>query len=463
MATGTDESYIDLIQLEQETQQTLQTVKSFTQSYQDVWSQVGDLSSQIKDLDQKLVDIQGTIQHLTPNRNNTQPPIMSTPHTSHIPGNPFSCDNLSTITGTPQYVPPIPPCTNTKYPPQNTTTITSTVPLIPINVSSTPPNPAVVIQPPTHHLHIPNPSSGNSCQNLHTSQSNPFILQQGQQTVITNPFFGPQPTYPFTNTNPFFYSINTPVAIPQSVPVLKPKDVALLKLSELKGVLADNRLNTFFRQVESCTSSDDRRIEVAMARAEPDIATFLTAALVKQGNNLPWDEIKKLMKKQFIGSATLLQAWQEITAMTYYFDEPPSSFINKLQCKISALTLKFPNDPIPTSDKFLKTKVYKGLNSQAQAKLVDFLADHIPLENFMTWAEEEYYRAQGMNGNRVLPISGTGNPQSSTPVTGVQQGEIQRSELDNLRKKLEELNKKTGESNIQNKRVIVNIVPLQSD
>ncbi|XP_064093396.1 uncharacterized protein LOC135206101 [Macrobrachium nipponense] len=449
MATGTDELYIDLIQLEQEIQQTLQTFKSFTQSSQDVGSQVGDLSSQIKDLDQKLVDTQGTIQHLTPEHNNTQPSIMSTPHTSHIPSNPFSCDNLRTITGTPQYIPPIPPRTNTKYPPETTTTITSTVPSISINVS-TPPNPAVVVQPPTQpSTPIPNPSSGNSCQNLHTSQSNPFILQQGQQTVTPNPFLGSQPTYSFTNTNPFFYSVNTPVAIPQNVPVLKPKDVALLKLSELKGVLADNRLNTFFRQVESCTSSDDRRIEVAMARAEPDIATFLTAALVKQGNNLPWDEIKKLMKKQFIGSATLLQAWQEITAMTYYFDEPPSSFINKLQCKISALTLKFPNDPIPISDKFLKTKVYKGLNSQAQAKLVDFLADHIPLENFMTWAKEEYYRAQGMNGsngNRVLPISGTGNPQSSTPVTGVQQGKIQRSELDNLRKKLEELSKKTGES-----------------
>lgn len=77
MATGNDESYIDLIQLEQETQQTLQTVKNFTQSYQDVWSQVGDLSNQIKDLDQKLVDIQGTIQHLTPKHNNTQPHIMS--------------------------------------------------------------------------------------------------------------------------------------------------------------------------------------------------------------------------------------------------------------------------------------------------------------------------------------------------------------------------------------------------
>lgn len=77
MATGNDESYIDLIQLEQETQQTLQTVKNFTQSYQDVWSQVGDLSNQIKDLDQKLVDIQGTIQHLTPKHNNTQPRIMS--------------------------------------------------------------------------------------------------------------------------------------------------------------------------------------------------------------------------------------------------------------------------------------------------------------------------------------------------------------------------------------------------
>ena len=88
------------------------------------------------------------------------------------------------------------------------------------------------------------------------------------------------------------------------------------------------------------------------------------------------------------------------------------------------------------------TKVYKGLNVTAQAKLADFLADHIPLQNFMTYAEEEYYRAQGMNSssmNRVLPISSNASPQSSQPVTNANQVVMQKNEVEKLSKKLEDL------------------------
>lgn len=366
---------------------------------------------------------------------NNQPQIMSTPQSSHIHYNPFLYGHFNTIAETPQI-------TNTQHHIHSTPIFTNPQPIPPRNIFSVPSNQSSIIPPPAQYItsSVPNPSFTN--HSTHTSQANPF-MQHGSQKYSSNLFLG----HTVNNNNPFLYSLNAPVASLDDMPVLKPKDVVLLKLSELQGVVADNRLNTFFRQVESCTKSDNRRIEVALARTEQDIATFITAELVKKGNNLSWDEIKRLMKKQFIGSATLLQAWQEITAMTYYSDEPPSSFINKLQCKISALTLKFPNDPIPTSDKFLKTKVFNGLSPHAQAKLSDFLAEHIPLANFMTYAEEEYYQAQGLNSshrNRVLPLSGNLTPQSPPSVAVASQVGSQ-NEIAKLTKQLEDLSKKLGQ------------------
>lgn len=436
MAEGLDDSYTDLINLEAEVQYTLREAQKYTQSVQGVCSTVDALS-------QKVDVLQNNMDQLAQTPGNIQPHIMYTSHPSQI-------------TSTPHIVQSTPVSTNTQHlPPINMSSITSHMSnTVPPNAQFT----SSVPHPPSHPLvnHSTFTSQANQFnmpQGSQTHASNPFNMQQGSQTHASNPFLGQLPNYPVNNNNPFLYSFNAPVVNPDDIPVLKPKDVALLKLSELQGVVADNRLNTFFRQVESCTSSDSRRIEVALARTEQDIATFLTAELVKSKHNLSWSSIKSLMKKQFIGAATLLQAWQEVTAMNYFGDEPPSSFINKLQCKISALTLKFPNDAIPTSEKFLKTKVFNGLSTHAQAKLVDFLAEHIPLTNFMTYAEEEYYQAQGFSTsrNRVLPISGNLNPQSPPSVASASQVGNQ-NEILALTKKLEELSKKLEKVSLRKQR-----------
>ena len=446
MATGKNDSFCDLIQLDAEVQE--------------------------------LVNVQETFQHLTQTTDNTQQPVMSTPLTSHKSHNPFTYGDLSTIYGTPQYRPPVPPRTSIPSPSflptqntppdphnpflygyhptvpatQDTTSFTNTIPLTSINVSSVPPNPSYVIPPPAQFsASVPNPMTGN-VQTSPTSQSNPFSMQQSNQIIPSNPFVGSVPQYTFNSTNPFLPTLSTPVTITHDIPVLKPKEVTLLRLSELIGIAAHNMLNIFFRQVESCTTSDDKRREIAMTRVESDIATLLTAEAMKLGNNLPWSEMKRIMQKRFVGTTKLLHAWQEVTALTYYSDIPPSSFINQLQCKISALQLKFPNEEIPTSDKFLKTKIYKGLNAHAQAKLVDFLADHIPLHKFIDYAEEEYYKElefNSFNGNRVLPISGSGSPQSVKPVNNNPQVGTPSNEIEKLKKKVEELSKIVGKNSVK--------------
>ncbi|XP_076037036.1 uncharacterized protein LOC143022622 [Oratosquilla oratoria] len=434
MPNDVDDSFVEFNQLEKEVQQTETETQNFTQSHQEACSQVRDLEQQISEMNREMSHLQGTIRHLMQVHNNTQPPVTPTPHTPHSPYNPSASAHPNPVAGTPQSGPPVPPRNIAQNTPQGAPAFIGTESLSPIRA-----------WPASHNLTIPtpfpNPPPAYPPPQPPVNQTNPPNLHQSNQTVIASPSGG-SPNSPLNNTNPFLYSNIIPMPIPQER-VFKLKDVGLLKLSELRGVSADNRLNTFFRQVESCTSSDEERKEVALTKSEPDIAALLTAELAMKGNNLAWDEMKRIMKCQFLGSATLVQAWQEVNALAYYFDEPPSSFVTKLQCRIAALTLKFPNEQIPTSDKFLKTKIYEGLSSEAQARLVDFLADHIPLEKFMLYAEEEYYRAQGMsrgNRNRTMPISGAGSSQSPTPVTGTPQ--VGNSEIDTLTKEVRELSKR---------------------
>ena len=208
-------------------------------------------------------------------------------------------------------------------------------------------------------------------------------------------------------------------------------------------------------QVESCVRSDSRRVEVALTRSEPDIATFLMSETKKRGS-FTWDEIKGIMKKQFLGvtaSCTLLQAWQEITAISYLKDEPPSSFLNKLQCKIAAVRMRFPNKSVPSSEKFLKMKISNGLHPTSQAILDDFLADDVPLEEFMLLAEEEYYRGQGKylgQKERLLPLSGKRNPQTPPSIAPANPVESPQKEVECLTKQLEELKKEIQNVNPQN-------------
>ena len=134
MAAGLDDSFTELIQLENEVQQAVADTQNLAQSYQGVWSQVGSLTQQINNMDREMSNLQGTMQHLMQIHNNTQPPVMPALQTSRNPCNPFSNGHLSTVAGTPQYRPPVPPRTNTQSTPQNASAFTNTVPLTPVRL-----------------------------------------------------------------------------------------------------------------------------------------------------------------------------------------------------------------------------------------------------------------------------------------------------------------------------------------
>ena len=166
------------------------------------------------------------MQHLVKTPDNIQPNIMSTPNPTHLldkPLKPIPFGHLSTITESPLHdsvtpTQPQPHFSQTITPVTNTPHITTTtVPLL--NLST------------------------NPQQDTHTSHVNAVSHQQsndaGQNNTLPGSFFN----YPsVNNNNPFFCSLNNP----DDKPVLRPKDVALLKLSELRGIVADNTLTHSF-------------------------------------------------------------------------------------------------------------------------------------------------------------------------------------------------------------------------
>ncbi|XP_068204306.1 uncharacterized protein [Palaemon carinicauda] len=182
--------------------------------------------------------------------------------------------------------------------------------------------------------------------------------------------------------------------------ILKPKDIVMLKLSELQGIGTENRIARFFSLVELCASADIDRIQVVLARVEQEIATLLTAEMGKMGNNISWSQFKDILNQfkdtqnhHFACSANILQAWQEIELEHYSIDEDPRAFVDRMKCKVAALERKFPKNSLPKADSLLKRKLYSRLNSISQKRIKDFLDDRIPLERFIELVEYEHHLA----------------------------------------------------------------------
>ena len=129
-------------------------------------------------------------------------------------------------------------------------------------------------------------NTGNVAYSEHPHNSSPLAPQQNRHE--SNPFW----TDPITG--------NTPEMFQSMGSLIKPKDISMLKLSELHGVGTESRLTRFYSQVEFCVSSSSDRIQVALVRVEHDIATLVNAEISKVGNYITWSDFKDILNRQFI-------------------------------------------------------------------------------------------------------------------------------------------------------------------
>ncbi|XP_064093851.1 uncharacterized protein LOC135206363 [Macrobrachium nipponense] len=215
-----------------------------------------------------------------------------------------------------------------------------------------------------------------------------------QPLMPSNPFQGSN-----TVNNPFVPvgTLNNPIDNHSKGFVLKPKDILMLKLSELQGVGTDNRLARFFSQVEFCVSADT--------------------------------------------DTNIAQAWQEIEIERYSIYEAPRAFVDRMKCKLSAFEMKFPKDSFPKADSLVKKKLYRGLSSTSQERLKDFLDNRIPLERFIEFVEYEYHLATisgDVTQRKVFPVKNC----NSQPQPVVNSNANTTTELQDLKRQISDLSNK---------------------
>ena len=223
------------------------------------------------------------------------------------------------------------------------------------------------------------------------------MTRRNQDTDLTPPPQNFQASTPYTPkpnlthpvVNPHFsMPTGTSTCVMPRTFALRPKDIPIVTLRDLHGLETESRIARFFDQVESCAQEDPDRIQVAMNRVDTPIATLLQRE-IKKLTVCNWEDVKKIMSQNFCSSHSLPQVWRELEGEKYHIDEEPRAFVNRITCKYSAIEQKFPNAHIPSRDKLIKKRLYKGLPPRSQSLLSDFLDGETPLQEFIEMIENE--------------------------------------------------------------------------
>lgn len=200
-----------------------------------------------------------------------------------------------------------------------------------------------------------------------------------------------QPTQPISHypTSTGFATMQPQVpTLPQRVsPILKPRDIPMLHLDDLHGVETESTLTKFYGQIESCVLTDEDRLQVAQSRMDNPLSTLIQT-FIKQKNIVLWEDFKKVMDNQFQSTTNITEAWQQIEEENYDIEVNPRAFVNKLACKMAAISSKFPRESLPDQEKLMKRKLFRGLPRTSQNRLVDFV-DSIAIGEFLKRVEDE--------------------------------------------------------------------------
>lgn len=196
-------------------------------------------------------------------------------------------------------------------------------------------------------------------------------------------------------------NLNIPLDVnakpPSPKSYLKPRDIPLLELSQLHGVETESFLNRFFDRVESCIPEITERVKVAQSRLDIPLANLVKAEMDAYRIH-SWESFKKVLQNQFKGSTQISELWRELGEERYEVHDSPRAFANRLVCKYSALTAKFPKETLPDRDQLIKKRLCQGLPRRAQMRLEDFLNSKMDLTTFIDTVEFERSLSLGQEG-----------------------------------------------------------------
>ncbi len=211
-------------------------------------------------------------------------------------------------------------------------------------------------------------------------------------------------------------------------PLLKPRDIPILELSQLKGVEGEGKLGIFLSQVENCSLDSEERKRIVTARVDAHIAMYVQAML-KDKEDMSWIEFRKNLTVE-LTDQNPNNLYDELGGLKYDIEEDPMEFVAKLRCKFAILRMKGGGDAEVNIERILKKKMVQGLPRQSRERLELFKEDKVTLKRFLERFSQERTVALAQEGAGVRQIKEEGEEPEKVKVD---------EKLAELERKLEQL------------------------
>ncbi len=212
-----------------------------------------------------------------------------------------------------------------------------------------------------------------------------------------------------------------------------------IHITDLKRLEATGRLTLFFENAEQCTEVDEERVMVAKKRVSSNLALLLQNRQAR-GQCTSWEEVENLLRNEFAVDLNLDQAWRELEAATYDWEDSPQAFTNRLICRYAVLEQKFSAEKLLNRDRLIKRKLWQGLPSTVKSRIESFTDTDYPLTQFLDCLEHERQFLLEAQKVPVFHIPEKGGkptpPPEAEPRMTNQHFEKLQQQLDNLTQKM---------------------------
>ena len=183
---------------------------------------------------------------------------------------------------------------------------------------------------------------------------------------------------------------------------IKPRDIPVLELTQLKGVDGEGKLSAFLDQVEMCASSFEERKQILKTRLDAQL-NISVQALMTDHEIWSWSQLRKVMIEG-LTSQSKDRIFDVINEFKYDLEEDPYYFVNQLKYKLALLDIKTGSGTIVNKDKLIKQKLIQGLPKHQRDRLELYKEAKMPLNQFLERFNHERATAQATTSSHVRSV-----------------------------------------------------------
>lgn len=164
-------------------------------------------------------------------------------------------------------------------------------------------------------------------------------------------------------------------------PLLKPRDIPILELNQLKGIEGGGKLTVFLAQVENCAIGIEERQRIVTTRVDANLALYVQT-LIRKNQYVSWEKFKTDLLEELTdqNKDNLFDALGE---MKYMVEQCPTEFVAEVKCRFATLETRAKRDEMPDINKVIKSKLMQALPRLNRERLEMFRDAHVSLKRFL--------------------------------------------------------------------------------